>query len=181
MTPLQKQGGLRGYPRAVNSLPLLVNSLIRRAHTIPSDSQRFQEANGWHPSCSSSVRKDGARTSLRILLIDDNEAVLDARGFCCSVRATRSRLHQMAARAWLGWRLVNPWTSSSPTSTCRTSAGWRSWVRCGLDGRTVRVGIITGMMDELPKQREPLDVLFRKPVNLYELREAIKRLGLPRR
>ncbi len=41
----------------------------------------------------------------------------------------------------------------------------------------VRVGLMTGRMNHLPSEQEPVDVLLRKPVSLYELREAINRLS----
>ncbi len=41
----------------------------------------------------------------------------------------------------------------------------------------VRVGIMTGKIDHRLAEHEPVDVLLRKPVSLYELREAINRLS----
>lgn len=41
----------------------------------------------------------------------------------------------------------------------------------------LRVSVITGSLDELPRQDWDLDVLLTKPVNLSELLAAIRRLG----
>jgi CheY-like chemotaxis protein len=118
---------------------------------------------------------------LRILLIDDNEAVLDALGLLLlregHTVSTAPDGRQGLARLEAG----EPMDLVLADFDLPDINGTEVVREVRLRWPHVRVGIITGMMEELPKQREPLDVLFRKPVNLYELREAIKRLGLPRR
>ena len=119
--------------------------------------------------------------ALRILVIDDNEAVLDVLALLL-LRDGHTVLTAANGRAGLA-RLE----AGEPVDLVLTDFDLpdinglevvhsvRSrWPR-------VRVGIMTGMFDELPKRHEPIDVLLRKPVNLYELREAIKRFVSPAR
>jgi DNA-binding response OmpR family regulator len=118
---------------------------------------------------------------LRILLIDDNEAVLDALGLLLlregHTVSTAPDGHQGLARLEAGEPvdLVLADFDLPDISGIEVVRDVRSrWPH-------VRVGIMTGMMDELPTPREPVDMLFSKPVNLYELREAITRLSRPHR
>ena len=118
---------------------------------------------------------------MKILLIDDNEAVLDALALLL--------LHEghTVSTAPEGRRGLARLEAGEPADLVLTDfdlpdiSGMQVVHEVRSRWPHVRVGIMTGMMDELPKQREPVDVLFRKPVNLYELREAIERLGVPRR
>ncbi len=118
---------------------------------------------------------------MRILLIDDNEAVLDSMALLLlregHTVSTAPDGRQGLARLEAGEAvdLVLTDFDLPDISGMEVVREVRSrWPHA-------RVGIMTGMLGELPKQREPVDVLFRKPVNLYELREAIKRLSRPRR
>lgn len=118
---------------------------------------------------------------MRILLIDDNEAVLDVLGLLLlreghtvsTAPEGRQGLARLAAGEPVDLVLAD--FDLPDISGIEVVREVRSrWPH-------VRVGIMTGMMDELPRPHEPIDMLFSKPVNLYELREAIKRLGRPRR
>jgi CheY-like chemotaxis protein len=119
--------------------------------------------------------------SLRILLIDDNEAVLDALGLLLL------REGHTVSTAPDGRQGLARLEAGEPVDLVLTDfdmpeiSGLEVVREVRLRWPHVRVGIMTGMMEELPKPREPVDMLFSKPVNLYELREAITRLSRPQR
>jgi CheY-like chemotaxis protein len=119
---------------------------------------------------------NAGRARLRILLIDDNEAVLDV------VALLLLREGHTILTACDGDQALARLEAGEPVDL--VLADFDLPGISGLDvvhsvrrrWPGIRVGIITGMIHELPRQREPLDLLLTKPVNLYELREAIRRL-----
>jgi CheY-like chemotaxis protein len=134
-----------------------------------------------HPRDDRNVIRRSISPALKILVIDDNEAVLDVVALLL-LRDGHTVLiaadgHQGLARLEAGEPVDLVLTDFDLPDISGLEVVHRvrsRWPR-------VRVGIMTGMIDEFPKRHEPIDLLLRKPVNLYELRETVKRLGLPAR
>jgi CheY-like chemotaxis protein len=113
---------------------------------------------------------------VRILLIDDNEAVLETVSLMLSFDGhtvlTASSAPDGLARLEAGEVVDLVLTDF----TMPDIGGLEVVRRVRLHWPQLHVGIITGSLDELPAQHRALDVLLTKPVNVDELREAIRRL-----
>ena len=124
------------------------------------------------------VTRRSTSRALKILVIDDNEAVLDL------VAVLLLRDGHTVLTAPDGSEGLARLEAGEPVDLVLTDFelpdinGLEVVHRVRSRWPRVRVGIMTGMVDEFPKQHEPIDLLLRKPVNLYELREAVKGLGL---
>jgi CheY-like chemotaxis protein len=113
---------------------------------------------------------------LRILLIDDDPVVLETLALMLSSDGhtvlTTSRVGDGLAQLEAG-EVVD----LVLTDLNMPDIGGLELVRCvRLRWPRLPVGIITGSLDELPAQHQALDLLLTKPVNLFELRQAIRQL-----
>jgi CheY-like chemotaxis protein len=114
---------------------------------------------------------------VRILLIDDDKAVLETMSLMLSFDGhtvltasdARDGLAQLEAGEVVDLVLTdfNMPDISGLDVVRRVRLRWPG----------LRVGIITGSADELPGQDRALDVLLSKPVSLSELQAAIRGLG----
>jgi CheY-like chemotaxis protein len=114
---------------------------------------------------------------LKILLIDDDQAVLEVVGLMLE-----SEGHSVvpAGRAEDGLTRLAGGERFDLVLTDLTMPGLSGWDLV----RTVRarwprmrVGLITGTPDQLPAAPTPVDVVLGKPVTMQALREALARLG----
>ncbi len=114
---------------------------------------------------------------MRILLIDDDKAVLETVSLMLSFDGhtvlTASDARDGLAQLETGEIVDLVLTDFAMPDISGLDVARR--VRLRWPG--LRVGVITGSFDELPGQDRELDVLLTKPVNLSELRAAIRRLG----
>jgi CheY-like chemotaxis protein len=114
---------------------------------------------------------------LKILLIDDNELVLEtvsgmlSSGGHTIVTASNARDGLARLEAGESVDLVLADLNLPDID------GLEVVHRVRLHWPLLRVGLITGSLDQLPRQHDRLDLLLTKPVNLCEVEEAIKRLG----
>jgi CheY-like chemotaxis protein len=114
---------------------------------------------------------------VRILLIDDDKAVLETVSLMLSSDGhtvlTASDARDGLAQLESGERVDLVLTDFAMPDMSGLDVVRHVRVRWpGL-----RVGVITGSLNELPRQDWGLDVLLTKPVNLSELLAAVRRLG----
>ncbi len=104
------------------------------------------------------------REVIALMLVSDGHAVAavtggrDAVAWLETAEAVDLVLTDLAMPGMSGWEVVQAVRSRRPT---------------------VRVGLITGAPLSLQEQREPVDVLIRKPVTLEQLRNAVGRCDGP--
>ncbi len=113
---------------------------------------------------------------MRILVIDDDTAVLE------TVALLLAREGHTVSTAPDGPQGLARLEAGEPVDLALTDLDMPTLSGTEVVRRWphVRVGIMTGRLDHLPSEHEPVDVLLRKPVSLDELREAINRLGRAR-
>jgi CheY-like chemotaxis protein len=134
-----------------------------------------------HPGHNRDVIRRSISRALRILVIDDNEAVLDVVALLL-LRDGHTVLIAPDGRQGLARLEAGEAVDLVLTDFALPDInGFEVVHRVRSRWPRVRVGIMTGMIEEFPKRHEPIDLLLRKPVNLYELRETVKRLRLPAR
>jgi two-component system OmpR family response regulator len=113
---------------------------------------------------------------VRILLIDDDEAVLETVSLMLA-----SEGHSVLAVA-SGADGIARLEAGEPIDLVLTDLhmpgmnGWEIVRTVRSRWPAVRVGLNSGSLDELPVRHERLDVIIRKPVNFAELRAAISEL-----
>jgi CheY-like chemotaxis protein len=113
---------------------------------------------------------------MRILLIDDDEAVLEVVSLMLAVEG-----HTVATAGSgpAGLARLEKGDSVDLVLTDLAMPEMSGWdvVRAVRDGwPTVPVGVVTGTPDHLAEQREEIDVLIMKPVTLDALRQGMRHI-----
>jgi CheY-like chemotaxis protein len=114
---------------------------------------------------------------LRILLIDDDAAVLEVVGLMVESEGhhvvSASRAEDALARLTAGERFDVVLTDL----TMPGLSGWDLARAVRARWPRVRVGLITGTPEQLPPSATPVDIVLSKPVTMQALRDALARLG----
>jgi CheY-like chemotaxis protein len=113
---------------------------------------------------------------VKILLIDDDEAVLEVIGLMLAAEG-HTALPVSSGRDGLA-RLEAGETVDLVLTDLHMPdmSGWEVLRAVRSRWPSIRVGFNSGSLDQLSDPSEPIDLLLRKPVSLDDLRAAIKRL-----